>query len=52
MDPFCEGFVAVGEAVQKGKDVIRYNLLNLGISEIQAEPVNDVLILPQGIFFE
>ena len=50
-DPFCVGLVAVGEAVQKGKDVIRCNLLNLEISGIQAEPVNDGLIRSQGIFF-
>ena len=50
-DPFCIGFVAVGKAVQKGKNIIRCNLLNLGVTEILAEPVNDRPIGPHGISF-
>ena len=50
-DPLCVGLVAVGEAVQEVKDVIRSNLLNLGLAEILAECVNNRLIRPQVIFF-
>ena len=50
-DPFCVRLVAVGEAVKEGKNVIRSNLLNLGLAEILAESFNDGLIRSQGIFF-
>ena len=40
-DPFCVWFVAVGETVQKGNDIIRCNLLNLGVTQILAESFND-----------
>ena len=43
-DPFCVGFVTVGKAVQKRKDIIGGNLVDLTITEIQAESVNDGLI--------
>jgi hypothetical protein len=43
-DSFCVGFVTVGKAVQKGKDIIGGNLINLTITEILAEPINDGLI--------
>ena len=43
-DPFCVRLIAVGEAVEEGKDVIRSNLLNLGLAEILAESVNDGLV--------
>ena len=43
-DPFCVGFVTVGETVQKGKDIIGGNFIKLGITEILAEPMNDRLI--------
>ena len=50
-DSFCVGFVTVGKAVQKGKDIIGSNLINLTITEILAEPINDGLIRSNGIFF-
>jgi hypothetical protein len=50
-DPFCVRLIAVGEAVQEGKDVIRSNLLNLALTEILAESFNNGLIRSQGIFF-
>jgi hypothetical protein len=43
-DPFCVWLVAVGEAVQKVKNIIGRDLLNLGFTEIPAELVNDGLI--------
>ena len=43
-DPFCVRLIAVGKAVQKGKDIIGANLINLTITEILAEPMNDGLI--------
>ncbi|MFO7686647.1 MAG: hypothetical protein R6V60_11190 [Desulfobacterales bacterium] len=50
-DSFGAGFVTVGKVVQKGKDVFRCNLFNLGFTQILAEPVNDGLIRSNGIFF-
>ena len=41
---FGVGLVTVGEAVQKGKDIIGGNLINLTITEILAESINDGLI--------
>ena len=40
-DPLGVGLVTVGEAVQKCEDVIRCNLINLGITELLAESFND-----------
>jgi hypothetical protein len=45
------GLVAVGKAIQKGKDLIGGNLVDFGFTEILAESVNDGLIRSNGIFF-
>jgi hypothetical protein len=50
-DSFCVGLITVGKAVQKGKDLIGGNLINLTITKILAESVNDGLIRSNGIFF-
>ena len=50
-DSFCVWLIAVGKAVQKGKDLIGGNLINLTITKILAESVNDGLIRSNGIFF-
>ena len=44
VDSFCVWLIAVGKAVQKGKDLIGDNLINLTIAEILAEPIVDGLI--------
>ena len=43
-DSFCVGLIAVGKAIQKGKDFIGGNLINLTITKILAESLNDCLI--------
>ena len=43
-DSFCVWLIAVGKAVQKGKNLIGGNLINLTITKILAEPINDGLI--------
>ena len=50
-DSFCVGFVSVGKVVQKGKDIIGCNLLNLGVTKILTESLKDVFIIPDCIFF-
>jgi hypothetical protein len=50
-DSFCVWLIAVGKAVQKGKDLIGGNLINLTITKSLAESVNDGLIRSNGIFF-
>ena len=40
-DSFGIGFVTVGKAVQKGKDIILCNLFNLGMTELPAESVKN-----------
>jgi hypothetical protein len=43
-DSFCVWLITVSKAIQKGKDLIGDNLINLTIAEILAEPINDGLI--------
>ena len=50
-DSFCVGLIAVGKAVQKGKDIIGGNLINLTITKILAESINDGLIRSYRFFF-
>jgi hypothetical protein len=50
-DSFCVWLIAVGKAVQKGKDLIGGNLINLTITKILAESINDGLIRSYRIFF-
>ena len=50
-DSFCVWLIAVGKAIQKGKDLIGGNLFDFELTEILAESVNDGLIRSNGIFF-
>jgi hypothetical protein len=43
-DSFCVGLIAVGKAIQKGKDLFGGDLVDFGFTEILAESVNDGLI--------
>ena len=40
-DPLCVRLVAVGETVQEVQNIIRRYLINLGITELLAEPIDD-----------
>ena len=50
-DPLGIRFVAVGKAVQEVRNIIRGDLIQLGITELVAERFDDGPIGPDGIFF-